>query len=244
MNSIMGEILLTVNSDVSTPLNELIEDNFDKFDNHGSAEFTTAGNHNWVCPEGVHLVHVVLVGGGGGGGGGGTSYRPASNAGYSVPGSSGAGGGGGALVMGIVPVTPGVSYVITCGAGGTAGNVNSDGGDGGDSKFDSLLFADGGYGGNGPSDGYNATNAIGGEGGKIRYNSLVRGVITHVSEGLAGSNGSLYMTNDGSYITPSSKSGGLGNLDRGAGGSSGAGSNSNTGNKGSAGNPGYVSIFW
>ena len=76
---------------------------------------TTGSNQSYtfVAPAGVTQV-TVEAWGGGGAGGGGTSGN-----------TRGGGGGGGAYVKAIgVPVTPGNSYTITVGSGGTAGTGN------------------------------------------------------------------------------------------------------------------------
>ena len=74
---------------------------------YGSQEYTSSGDHTWTAPAGVTSVCVVCIGAGGGGAGG-----------YSGNG----GGGGGALAYGNnIPVTPGTTYDLHVGAGGSAG---------------------------------------------------------------------------------------------------------------------------
>jgi hypothetical protein len=87
----------------------------------------------WTAPDGVEVVEVIAVGAGGGGGGGGGGYGgpkhtfASGNAGalWSIDllgaGGGGGGGGGGAVVRTLVPVTPGTTYPINIGAGGTGG---------------------------------------------------------------------------------------------------------------------------
>ena len=76
----------------------------------GQSEYTTPGTYTWVCPAGVNDVHVVCIGGGGGGS-------------ASVSGSNdvslGAGGGGGLGYKNNISVTPGQSYTVVVGWGGT-----------------------------------------------------------------------------------------------------------------------------
>lgn len=216
---------------------------------HGSLERTSAGSQNWTCPTGVYFVFIVLVGGGGGGGGGCSSYRPSYSAGYDVPGTSGSGGGGGALVMAIASVTPGTVYALTVGAGGSAGAAGSSGtsaGSGGQSKFGTVVIADGGIGGAQPvSDSYKRTPKSGGSGGKSARYLLTKGIITFEEAGASGDSGSSYTSDsEGGYITPTGGSGGKGHLTYGAGGSGGNGSSANTGNPGSAGSAGYAYLFW
>ena len=90
--------------------------------------FTTPGTYSWTCPAGVTSVYVVCVGGGGGGARYGSTMI-----------SPGAGGGG--LGWKNVTVTPGKTYTVVVGAGGTGRSTNIDGGAGGASLFyDSELY--------------------------------------------------------------------------------------------------------
>ena len=91
----------------------------------GQQAYTTAGTYTWVAPAGVTSVSVVAVGGGGAGGIGSSAIR------------DGGGGGGGALAYkNSISVTPGTSYTVVVGAGGTTtGNVIQDGNPGGLSYF-------------------------------------------------------------------------------------------------------------
>lgn len=61
------------------------------------------------------------------------------------------GGGGGAYTSDVVSVTPGLTYSIVVGAGGTAGSAGNSGANGGDSQFSDgnniLDYARGGQGG-------------------------------------------------------------------------------------------------
>lgn len=94
----------------------------------------------WVCPDGVSAVRAFCMGGGGAGGGvassGGTSRAAGGN---------GAGGAAGFL---LVNVTPGTSYTVTVGLGGT-GVVGLAGNNGGDSWFSTNTTVVGGGGGGG-----------------------------------------------------------------------------------------------
>ena len=71
----------------------------------GQQEYTTPGTYSWTCPSGVTSVCVVVVGGGGGG-----------NGGYGH-----GGGGGGLAYKNNISVTPGQSYTVVVGDGGTGG---------------------------------------------------------------------------------------------------------------------------
>ena len=114
--------------------------------------FTTVGTTSWIAPTGVTAVSVLVVGGGGGGG----SWY------------AGGGGAGGLVYYGSespragtsYSVTPGNSYTVTVGAGGSgrpatvagANAVDSFGSKGSNSSFDSIVAFGGGGG-----PGYNAS---------------------------------------------------------------------------------------
>jgi hypothetical protein len=90
-----------------------------------SAEYTTPGTYSWTAPTGVNEVSVVAVGGGGGG-----------NRGTNT--NSGGGGGGGLGWKYSIPVTPGQSYTVVVGSGGSRDTDNDAGfnsTDGGTSYF-------------------------------------------------------------------------------------------------------------
>jgi len=96
---------------------------------------TPGAPSDWVCPQGVHHVDVLLFAAGGGGGGGN------ANAGGS------AGGGGAIIDRRRVPVTPGTTYQFYVGTKGTGGNANwttpTHGTDGGDTKFGDFVAGGG-----------------------------------------------------------------------------------------------------
>ena len=99
--------------------------------------FTSGGT--FVCPAGVTVAEVLVVGGGGGGGAFATNSGPLLRA--------AGGGGGGEVVIGTLPVTPGTSYTVTIGSGGAGGiAASAAGGNGGNSSFGSLVTAYGGMG--------------------------------------------------------------------------------------------------
>lgn len=101
--------------------------------------FSTVGSTSWTAPAGITSINYLVVGGGGGSGGG-----------YDTGG--GGGGGGGMVITGTLSVTPGTSYPIVVGGGGTAGISNrlalpeTNGGDGSDSSFDTIVALGGGGG--------------------------------------------------------------------------------------------------
>lgn len=134
----------------------------------GQDAYTTAGSYSWVAPASVTSVSVVAVGGGGAGGGnctaGGNNY-------------GGAGGGGGGLgYKNNITVTPGDSYAVVVGAGGTSpAGQGQIGTSGGSSSFNSTtVVATGGTGGcrgfagapaGGSYSGTGVTGFVGGNGG-------------------------------------------------------------------------------
>ncbi|MGC9944253.1 MAG: hypothetical protein ABSE48_20695, partial [Verrucomicrobiota bacterium] len=94
-----------------------------------TTKFTAAGNTTWTCPVGVTSVQVEAWGGGGGSGGAGAHFA-----------STGGGAGGSYVRVTSVTVTPGTTYQLTVGSGGTAGTggaagTGASGGNGGSSYF-------------------------------------------------------------------------------------------------------------
>jgi len=152
----------------------------------------------WTAPAGVSNVEVLVVAGGGGGG----RY-------------GGGGGAGGVVYNSSYAVTPGSSYQIQVGAGGSswAGDAQSGGnaGTGGDSWFDVLRAFGGGGGGN---YGNNACSngAGGGSGGGGGCNN---------ASGCAGGAGTQIQGNSGSAGSGSAYQGGGGGGAGQAGGTNG-----------------------
>ena len=95
-----------------------------------SQEFTSTGT--WVAPSNTTSIDLFLVGGGGGGGGSAVAGND-----HAV---CGGGGGGGAVVKRIIPVTPGVTYTFTIGAGGAGGTTTAAGAIGSDSTMTGSGF--------------------------------------------------------------------------------------------------------
>jgi len=124
-----------------------------------TATFTSTGSSTWTCPTGVTEIELLIVGGGGAG-----SRAHTTN-------TCGGGGAGGLIYKPNLEVSPGTSYTVTVGAGGTGTNPggNALGGDGGDSSFVGggiNLVGDGGGRGAGNQPAYPTTNAnAGGSGG-------------------------------------------------------------------------------
>ena len=79
------------------------------FDLKGQQAFTSVGINSWTCPEKVNAVHTVCIGGGGGGAGSG---------------DGGNGGGGGGLGWkNSISVTPGQTYKVYVGIGGSPNSL-------------------------------------------------------------------------------------------------------------------------
>ncbi|WP_284651708.1 GEVED domain-containing protein [Flavobacterium terrisoli] len=174
---------------------------------------TYATSGTWVCPQGVTSIQVEAWGGGGGGGGAAnaTNYR-------------GAGGGGGAYQKATsLAVTPGQTYTVTIGSGGTAGTISVNGGAGGNSTFmlgaSTLLTANGGGGGQTQT---TATAPTGGIGGIGTFNGG-NGFTGTITTG-GGGGGSAGSTANG--VTATSATGG-------AAGAGGTGTGGNGGGCGS-----------
>lgn len=188
------------------------------------AEFTSSSS--WRAPDDLleNEVTVFCIGGGGGGGQGGQG-------GDGDPGGGG-GGGSGYFTIKKVTVTPGSTYSITIGAGGTASSsLGSNGGDGGTTRFGSLVSASGGKGGKGtstPSGGSGGDGGAGGGGGR-------GGGANRNSNGPGGDggNGSKYGGGGGGGAATGVGSGGNGGL--GLGGGGGAGNYYNSNNIGTGG---------
>lgn len=170
--------------------------------------YTTPGSTTWTAPAGVTSATVEAWGGGGAGGG--ATANPAE----------GGGGAGGQYAIKVITVTPGNSYTIVVGAGGTGSTGN--GTAGGDSTFNGTsVIAKGGAGGTG------ATNGVAGTG------STTGGVGTVY----AGGSGSAGVVSGGGCQNGGAGGGGAGS--GGAGGNA-AGNTAGTGtaNGGGAGGAG------
>jgi hypothetical protein len=127
-----------------------------KWTNTGSQSYSvlsgpvpTLSNTTWTAPTGVTSIEVLVVAGGGSGG----SQH------------GGGGGAGGLIYRSNYTVTPGSSYTVTVGAGGTVGAFSSIGNNGSNSVFDSLTAIGGGAGGGWGAGVSNRSGATGGSGG-------------------------------------------------------------------------------
>ena len=112
-------------------------------------KYTRAGAStiNWHCPPNVNSVEVLVVAGGGGGG----SDR------------AGGGGAGGVIYNRAYPVSPGSTYSVTVGAGGTGGQGDQIVGNNGSNSTFGAITATGG--GGGAEQGAGTVGRNGGSGG-------------------------------------------------------------------------------
>ena len=151
--------------------------------------FTSIGSTSWTAPAGVTSIRLLIVGGGGGGGG-----------------DVGAGAGAGGLIYyASYPVTPGNSYPITVGAGGSGGSGGQSTATasqlGGSSSFNSIVAYGGGGGGNwsgGLGGGSNTSSQVVGSAGGGTSNV---GTQAQTSNPGQGNHGGIpgYNTTPGSY---------------------------------------------
>lgn len=98
--------------------------------------FDTPGAQTFVVPRGAKRIDVTCIGGGGAGGETGYNYGQGG-----IPGTGGDGGTGEMQHLIGCAVTPGETYLLTVGAGGTRSQAA------GASSFSSLLSARGGQNG-------------------------------------------------------------------------------------------------
>lgn len=171
--------------------------------------FTDVGNHDFVVPQGVTSVKVLVVAGGGGAG-----Y-------YNSISSSGGGGGAGGLILiddlSIYNVSYGNNISVTVGDGGAGSIIGMySGSNGGNSVFGTLIALGGGGGGSSTAnDGVN-----GGSGGGGRLSNGGTGLQPSQS-GLSGTYGFGYNGGgNGANIGSGGGAGGAGNMgvsDGGAG---------------------------
>jgi hypothetical protein len=107
--------------------------------NHGTQLFTSTGTFTVPdCGTETTTVWITAIGGGGGGGGSDDDIA-----------HYGGGGGSGVIVFkkAVTGLTPGDTVNVTVGAGGSRGNIQLNGGQGGTSSFGAHVSALGGYGG-------------------------------------------------------------------------------------------------
>jgi hypothetical protein len=177
----------------------------------GSQEFS--GNGTFTVPAGVTNITVEVWGAGGGGGG-----RSGSNN------TTARGGGGGAYARSVLQVSPGDSFAIEIGQGGTGGVGTNNGQAGGASSFgaEPLVSAAGGAAGT------SSTSGAGGAGGAIA--ASIGQVVYRGGNANSGGGGAAGTSGNGGDTAGST--GGIGtNVDGGDGGSAPT-SGTNDGNPG------------
>ena len=172
--------------------------------------YQTPGTYSWTAPVGVSNVCVVCVGGGGGGG---AAYW-----------AGGGGGGGGLGWKNAVAVTPGSSYTVVVGAGGTAA-ADQSGQKGGDSYFinASTVCGYGGNGGYSPSTTSNGAHPGGTGGSYVGTGGGTggQGGTSYNDQAGGGAGAGGYSGNGGNGST--AQSGATAGAGGGGGGGSGAG---------------------
>jgi hypothetical protein len=124
------------------------------------------------APLTIPVEYLVVAGGGGGGG-----NAPGGN--------SGGGGGAGGYLSGTIGVQPSINLTVTVGAGGSAGAVSTNGGNGSNSVLSTISSTGGGGGGHGTA----TSLSTGGSGGGS-YNSSINGGLGISGQGNNGGKGS------------------------------------------------------
>jgi hypothetical protein len=178
----------------------------------------------WTVPAGVTSIKVEVWGAGGGGGAAWYGY--------------GGGGGGGAYNVATFTVTPGHTFNITIGTGGSAGSF-SDGGTGGAttvSGVDGTVSADGGGGGGFGAFYSNGGNGLAGSSATGAHNGGAGGTANGNGAGGGGGAGNNANGTDGSNTSNGSGGAGNPNLAPYIGGDGGAARTTNgTGNNAGTG---------
>lgn len=118
----------------------------------------------FTVPANVTRLRVTVVGGGGGGSAGWQTGT--GQCGDPIVYSSGGGGGSGGTAIGVYSVTPGQTYSVTVGSGGTGSNTGN-GSAGTASSFGALLSATGGGAGSTFPSGGSGSSGVG-SGGNLR----------------------------------------------------------------------------
>jgi len=210
---------LTLPSGTSSNRPSLYSSTAIKWTNTGTQAYTvlsgttpTLTSTSWTAPVGVTSIEVLVVAGGGSGAAG-------------WGGGAGGGGAGGLIYNSSYAVTPGTSYTVTVGAGGTPVNGTVSGNAGGNSVFGTLTALGGGGGG---------TNGVAGQpggsgGGSGEYATNYQADPTKTVYGYGGAGTAGQGFKGGDTLLTGAGSGG--------GGAGGAGINSVAGVVG-AGGPG------
>ena len=167
----------------------------------GQAEFLSNGTSSWTAPAGVTSVCVVCIGGGGGG----------------QTQDFAAGGGGGLGWKNNIPVTPGQSYTVEVGNGGTQNT--SGGSDGGDSYFINATTVKGGGGKGNNQGGGDFVGDGGGNGGAHQTYGGGGGAGGYSADGNSESGGSAGRGSANGLTGGGAGGGGVGVMGRGSAGS-------------------------
>src|SRR5574343_410893 len=186
--------------------------------------YSNPGTFSFTIPSGITKIMIEVWGAGGGGG----------NSSVSVVGTMTSGSGGG-YGKEIFSVTPGTTYSIVVGAGGTTG-----GGNGGNSSFGSLISATGGQGGLNLGSSFFLPNGgtstaafnITGQAGVLGYSSNSQGAVGGGSFGSFGGRAGYNGVTAGPGNSP------------GGGGASGSGFSTATYTPGAIGGNGRVVIWY
>lgn len=159
---------------------------------HGQT--VVVSNLTFTVPANVYSLNVLCVGAGGGGGGG--------DAGPGPDWTGGNGGIGGAGI-GQITTTPGSTFTVSIGAGGTGGTFTGvNGTNGGATTFGSTVVqGTGGAGGTGAS-GANGTNGVNGHTGAGGYGAYATLYTVSTSIKAAGGLGALGATATGGAGSP------------------------------------------
>lgn len=199
------------------------------------AMFGSSGT--FVVPTNVTKITVEAWGGGGGGGNG---YAYTNSSAFIFNG--GGGGGAGGYAWNVFSVTPGGSYTVTVGSGGSAGVA------GGTSSFGALISAGGG------SPGGDASSSVAGSGGLpgtttgnlipviagVGQSGFTSSMLGVGGVGSGGNGGSAFRGGNGGWGNQDQKDG----ESPGGGGGGGIGYNGVQGGAGGKGAQGGVAVYY
>jgi hypothetical protein len=201
--------------------------------------FTASGTYTPTTGAASAIVDAVGGGGGGGGTGGVTSGTNSA--------ASQCGGGGGFVRTRLTTLA---STAITIGAGGTSGAAGGGtGGTGGDTKFGTILVANGGAGGTGFGASTNPSNGVGASGGGASGGTIfnVRGQPASATNYSVATNYVIYGVGGcspyGSGATAGLNGAGVAGSGYGVGGGGNVNTSSSSGFAGGVGTPGIIIIF-
>ena len=217
-NIATAEHRIFVTAQDNAPVAEVVEESVGLKSVMGITEtletFTTPGSHTFTVPAGITCIQVEAWGAGGGGG------RNTNN------GLGRGGGGGGAFARSILTVTPGATYNVIVGQGGTGGNLTAVQNSGGASIFGTnIVSAAGGGGVANNSDTGGVGGAAGSSTGDVTY-SGGNGANGNGGNSGGGGGGAGSTENGRNASGINAGSGGYQNGGNGGAGRTSAGSNS------------------